>query len=111
MMAPPRMGNILYRPVLVVTCPATIEVTVTPSIIGVSIRPLTVGDAPCTVCWYSGRNVIAPNMARPVRKVIAIDEGEVPVAEDVQRQHRLGGPRLGDAERDGGRHGRAGRAR
>ena len=73
MMPPPRIGNTLYRPVLVVTCPATIEVTVTPSIIGVSARPLTVGDSPCTVCWNSGRNVIAPNMARPVRKVIAID--------------------------------------
>ena len=69
MMAPPRIGNTLYRPVLVVTWPATIEVTVTPSIIGVSISPLKVGDAPCTVCWYSGRNVIAPNMARPVRNV------------------------------------------
>ena len=91
MMAPPRIGKTLYRPVLVVTCPATIEVTVTPSIIGVSISPLRVGDAPCTVCWYSGRNVSAPNMARPVRKVSAIVSGEVPVAEDVQREHRLGG--------------------
>jgi hypothetical protein len=72
MMAPPRTGKILYRPVLVVTCPATIEVTVTPSIIGVSISPLTVGEAPWTVCWYSGRNVSAPNMARPVRKVSAM---------------------------------------
>ncbi len=71
-MAPPRIGKILYRPVLVVTWPATIEVTVTPSIIGVSISPLMVGDSPWTVCWYSGRNVSAPNMARPVRKVSAI---------------------------------------
>ena len=72
MMAPPSTGKILYRPVLVVTWPATIEVTVTPSIIGVRARPLMVGDSPWTVCWYSGRNVSAPNMARPVRKVSAI---------------------------------------
>ena len=72
MIAPPRIGKIRYRPVLVVTWPATIEVMVTPIIIGTSIRPLTVGDAPWTVCWYSGRNVIAPNMARPVRKVRAM---------------------------------------
>src|ERR1051326_7839586 len=93
MMPPPRIGKILYRPVLVVTCPASIEVTVTPTIIGVSISPLTVGDSPWTVCWNSGRKVIAPNMARP-------EEGhhhgqrEVPVAEHVQRQHRLGRPGL-----------------
>ena len=55
-----------------VTWPATIEVIVTPIIIGVSASPLIVGDSPWTVCWYSGRNVIAPNIARPVRKVSAI---------------------------------------
>ena len=71
-MAPPSTGKILYRPVLVVTWPDTIEVMVNPTIIGVSIRPLSVGEAPWTVCWYSGRNVIAPNMARPVRKVRAM---------------------------------------
>ena len=59
--------------------PGHIEVTVTPSIIGVSISPLTVGDAPCTVCWYSGRKVIAPNMARPVRNVIAIVSEKLPL--------------------------------
>jgi hypothetical protein len=48
-----------------------IDVTMTPSIIGVSSRPLTVAEAPCTVCWYSGRNVIAPNIARPTRKLRA----------------------------------------
>src|ERR1700721_4644031 len=72
MIAPPIMGKILYLPVLVVTWPATIEVIVTPIIIGVSASPLIVGDSPWTVCWYSGRNVIAPNIARPVRKVSAI---------------------------------------
>jgi len=46
-----------------------IEVTITPTIIGVSSRPLTVADAPCTVCWYSGRKVNAPNIARPTRKL------------------------------------------
>ena len=42
-----------------------------PSIIGSSSRPLLVADAPCTVCWYSGRKLIAPNIAKPSRKPIA----------------------------------------
>jgi hypothetical protein len=69
MPAAPRIGSALYRPVRVVTCPAISEVIITPTIMGVSSRPLTVGEAPCTVCWYSGRKVIAPNMARPARKL------------------------------------------
>ena len=69
----------MYRPVLVVTCPASIEVTVTPTIIGVSISPLTVGDSPWTVCWNSGRKVIAPNMARPVKKVITMASEKFPL--------------------------------
>ena len=43
-----------------------------PTIIGVSSRPLTVGEAPWTVCWYSGRKVIAPNRDRPTKKVSTI---------------------------------------
>ncbi len=31
-------------------------------------RPELVAEEPCTVCWYSGRKVIAPNMAKPSRK-------------------------------------------
>src|ERR1700678_3718165 len=72
MMAPPRIGNTLYLPVLVVTWRDRIDVTVTPSIIGVSISPLTTAEAPWTVCWYSGRNVIAPNIAMPVKNVSII---------------------------------------
>ena len=110
MIPPPRMGKILYRPVLVVTWPATIDVTVTPSIIGVSIRPLTVGDSPCTVCWNSGRNVIAPNMARPVRNVITIAREKFRLRKTCSGSIGSAALRLGDAERHRGRHGDQGEA-
>ena len=51
MPTPPMIGKILYRPVRVITWPATTETTIIPSIIGSSSRPLLVADAPCTVCW------------------------------------------------------------
>ena len=51
MMAPPRIGKLLYLRLPRRYLAGHIEVTVTPSIIGVSISPLKVGDAPCTVCW------------------------------------------------------------
>ncbi len=72
MTAPPTIGNSLYWPVLVVSTPASTEVTAEPTIIGVISRPLTVGLAPCTVCWYSGMNVIAPNSPRPTKNVSTI---------------------------------------
>ncbi len=68
----PMIGSALYRPVLVVTWPAISAVTVEPSIIGISMRPLSVADRCCTVCWYSGRKVSAPNSTRPSRKLIAM---------------------------------------
>ena len=46
--------------------------TVTPSIIGISISPLPTADRCCTVCWYSGRNVSAPSIATPSRKLIPV---------------------------------------
>ena len=48
------------------------DVSAEPTISGVSSRPLTVGVAPCTVCWYSGRNVIAPNSPRPTKNVMTM---------------------------------------
>ena len=72
MIAPPTIGSALYLPVCTVIRPAISEVMVAPSIIGISSRPLTVGEACCTVCWYSGRNVIAPNIARPSRKLMLL---------------------------------------
>ena len=47
----PRIGRALYRPVRVGSWPAISDVIITPTIIGVSSRPLMVGEAPCTVCW------------------------------------------------------------
>ena len=40
-----------------------------PLINGSSSNPLLVAEAPCTICWNCGRNVTAPNIASPVRKV------------------------------------------
>ena len=50
MITAPMIGRILYRPVLLVTWPEISDVTVEPSISGISIRPLPVGEACCTVC-------------------------------------------------------------
>lgn len=48
---PPTIGNIRYRPVLVIARPTTSETTSMPNISGSSSRPLLVAEAPCTVCW------------------------------------------------------------
>ena len=90
--AAPTIGSTLYRPVFVVTWPEISAVTVEPSIIGISIRPLCVGDRCCTVCWYSGRNVSAPNSARPSRKLIAM------ATEKLRLRNTLSG-RIGSAAR------------
>ena len=92
MPAAPRIGSALYRPVRVVIWPAISEVIITPTIMGVSSRPLTVGEAPCTVCWYSGRNVIAPNMASPARKLS-------PVTTEKFRLRKTCSGRIGSATR------------
>ncbi len=66
----PATGNTLYRPEEVVTRPATIETTSIAPSIGRSSSPELVADAPCTDCWYSGRNSVAPNITKPVMKPI-----------------------------------------
>jgi hypothetical protein len=43
---PPRIGSSFYLPVFVTIYPASMDVMVEPTIIGVSSGPLTVGDAP-----------------------------------------------------------------
>lgn len=48
----------------------TIEVTSIAPSIGSSRRPELVAEAPCTDCWYSGRNSVAPNITNPVMKPI-----------------------------------------
>ena len=47
------------------TCPPPRENTIAAIIIGISSRPLLVAEAPCTNCWYCGRNVMLPNIANP----------------------------------------------
>ncbi|CAM5656064.1 hypothetical protein SFUMM280S_11074 [Streptomyces fumanus] len=69
--APPTMGKTLYRPVLAVTRPATIDVTSMAPSIGSSSSPELVAHAPCTDCWYSGRKRVAPNITKPTMKPIS----------------------------------------
>lgn len=65
---PPMIGKTLYRPVWVVTRPAISETTIIDSSIGRSSSPELVAEAPCTICWNSGRKVIDPNITKPTRK-------------------------------------------
>ena len=65
MTAVPRIGKTRYLPVRETICPPAIEVMSSPAIRGRISRPEVVGDAPLTTWKYSGKNVIAPNMAKP----------------------------------------------
>ena len=92
------IGKTLYLPVEVVIRPPTIETTIIASSIGRSRNPELVAEAPWTVCWNSGRKVIEPNIVKPTRKEIPEISEKLRAAEDPQRQHRLGGARLGVEE-------------
>jgi hypothetical protein len=58
--------------VRVITCPDTIEVASRPPITGSSWSPDSVGLSPRTTCWNSGRNVSAPNSAKPTTSPTAL---------------------------------------
>lgn len=73
----PATGNHLYLPIRLVARPAAIEVTMTPAIIGSISRPLFVGDAPLTICRYSGMKMIDPNITRPRMKPAALARAKV----------------------------------
>ncbi len=47
--AAPATGNHLYLPIRLIARPVTIEVMMTPAIIGSISRPLRVGEAPLTI--------------------------------------------------------------
>jgi hypothetical protein len=53
--AAPRIGNALYRPVRVMTCPAPIDVVKMPATIGSRASPDSVGVMPWTTWKYTGR--------------------------------------------------------
>src|SRR5258708_147206 len=92
MVAVPTTGKILYRPHLLISWPAPIEVASSPAISGSSRRPETVGLTPLTTCRYCGKYVSAPNIAKPTTK---------PIAEAAAN--------IGCLNRGGGRTGPAGR--
>ncbi len=53
-------------------CPLVMELTKTPSIIGVRCNPALVGSRPFTTCKYTGSSVIEPNSAMPTMKPIDV---------------------------------------
>ena len=62
--------------------------------IGASCSPEAVAEVPCTTCRNSGRKVSAPNIEKPTMPQHAEDERELTVAEQPQRDDRLGHPLL-----------------
>src|ERR1017187_3519104 len=50
------------------TIPDPVEQMIRPTRSGKSCRPEVVGDSPCTIWQNTGRQVIAPNMAKPTMK-------------------------------------------
>src|SRR3954464_4325199 len=72
--------------------PEPIDVVSTPSIIGTSRSPEPVGVAASTVWKYSGRNVTAPNSAKPTIS------DSTPATENTRSRHSAGG-RIGSGAR------------
>lgn len=73
--AVPTTGKILYFPVADMTLPARVDTSTTGTIIGSISSPELVADAPCTVCWNSGRYRPPPNMTTPATRIMAIASG------------------------------------
>ena len=84
--------------------------TMTPPISGSSCRPEAVGLSPRTTCWKSGRNVTAPNSAKPMIEADRARDPERRAAPQARRQDRLGGAALHQEERDEGDDARRRRA-
>ncbi len=71
--AVPMIGNTLYLPRLLISCPLMIEVTSRPRTMGSRYTPEIVADTPRTTCRYSGRKASAPNIANPAANEMAAD--------------------------------------
>src|SRR6185437_14961403 len=63
--AVPSTGKILYRPLRLMSCPETIDVTSMPTIIGSISSPDAVGLTPFTTWRNTGKYVTEPNNAKP----------------------------------------------
>ncbi|CAM5532239.1 hypothetical protein SVIOM342S_05775 [Streptomyces violaceorubidus] len=61
-----------HLPVRLITCPATVDDTSRPRIIGRLIRPATVGDLPREIWKYCERKTVPPNMATPTRRLATV---------------------------------------
>ena len=72
--------------------PEAIEVRSRPPITGSSASPEAVGESPRTVCWNSGRNVSAPNSAKPTTIPTALVTTKT-------RLRKSAGGRIGSAAR------------
>src|SRR6266700_7621976 len=62
----PAIGNFLYLPVRDVIWPEIIDAVMMPSTSGRISRPAFVGEAPFTICRYSGMDAMPPNMPMPM---------------------------------------------
>src|SRR5690606_31497359 len=54
------------------TCPATVDDTSRPRIIGRLIRPATVGDLPRDTWKYCDRKTVPPNIATPTSRLATV---------------------------------------
>ncbi len=68
----PTIGKVRTFPVRLMMRPEPIEATIIPATIGSIRKPDCVGEAPCTICMYSGRIRIPPNIATPTTTLAAI---------------------------------------
>ena len=68
----PRIGNIRYRPVRVISMPERIEVPMSPTIMGSISKPDAAAEVPDDICRNVGTNPIAANIPRPMVRPIAV---------------------------------------
>src|SRR6478735_442715 len=66
------IGKILYLPVLVISRPDTIDVPITPTIIGSMRRPDAAADVPDDICRNVGTKPRAANIPMPIAMPIAV---------------------------------------
>jgi len=81
----PTSGKILYLPVLLIVMPEPMAPVMMPATSGIICRPATVGVEPWTICRYSGRSRIPPNMPAPRTTLLAL-----PIAKLRFRKRRSG---------------------
>ena len=94
----PTMRYGFHLPKRVMSAPTPIDDSSRPAIIGIVMRPASVGVAPRASCMYWLRKTDAPNIAMPVAIDAMTDEREGAVAEQRERDERLLRAQLDDDE-------------